>query len=240
MEILPPVKLQPPRLAVLTAEVVPDPKLPAATHQQLKQHVSNLSTWVKSLSPGGALTHSKSGDVLLVQLPQAHQALRVALLLRLNLFTTFDRQADLRVAIGLGDDKPSGSKPAGANPQDSSGSAHARSNRTLEFIKTQKQALLGLSCGSILLDQHWRMLLRYLDHNLRANTRGQAEAVLGLLQHREMRDIGQLYNVSKQAIQQRATGAKWPLVEAHVEFFESLFGPRPATSPEEDTPAHSA
>jgi hypothetical protein len=161
------------------------------------------------------------GDNIQIELKNADQALRAALLLKSAIKkivpgTGNKTPADVRIAIGIGD-----ISARRKNVGESTGNAYTFSGRTLDSMKKQKRTL-AVKTNNTRLDAELDTELRLLEVILSGWTVNSAEVIFLTIPGLTEQEISNNLKISQSAVNQRKKSAGWAGIEPLLKRYEEL------------------
>lgn len=213
--------------AVITADLIDFTKL---TKVDIEQVMAVLNSFQKELNNYRVNFVQdyviKRGDSIQVELSNAQDALRVALLLKtaLNKISLHPIQKnnikiDARIAIGIGNINNKRDKV-----NESSGDAYTNSGRTVDMMKKKKRFIFFTSEISN-LDEELYVELLLLEEIFSGWKRSSAEVVNFLLIGLSEYEIADKLGITQSAVNQRKKTAGWSGIQALIMRFEQLLSP---------------
>jgi len=210
--------------AVITADIIDSTKLTKENEDIVLQAIHQLVEDQKSTRTNlNSNLSIRRGDNIQIELEDAKEALKAALLLKtaLNKITFIgDNKTkpsiDVRIAIGTG--AVHGHRD---NVNESTGEAYTNSGRTLDAMKKYKRTL-AIKTGINKLDAELETEFKLLEVIMSGWKVTSAEVMYWTLQGLNEIEIGQNLGKTQSAINQRKKTAGWSGIEPLLERFQIL------------------
>lgn len=218
--------------ATISADIISSTSLSVEELTLLQSEIHGFLDGLSEKSHGNDWGRLFKGDSVEIFLHDAHEALRVALLLKTLVKKTFAwgkennarrelfRKYGIRLAIGIGEMRIADQK------QDIlDGEAIYNSGRLLEKASKEKLSIkrsMFFACPNPLLTEYVDVMVGLLDTLLRNATSRQNEILYYRLLGKNEKEIAVMLNIKQSAVNQRSNSAGWKAVESALNYYEKL------------------
>lgn len=194
-------------IAVLTGDII-------HSRQQETSWLKALKTVLSVFGRSPKDWEIYRGDEFQLQLPNAEDALSVALLIKS--YTKSIENTDARIAIGLGDKTTNDAKVTQSN-----GTAFVYSGQLLDNLKKEKTSL-AIASGNDSFDKEINLMIRLALTNIDGWSAVSAEIIYLFLSNPNMQqtEAAQRFNIQQSAVSQRLRRANYNLLVELIDFYK--------------------